>query len=86
MLRNLKSVHILLEILVRIALIVAFIKLETAEPFVRKILPDEIWIYRLGPICIKYHKLFPKHVVNLVTFVLDIQKSHHTFQLPFCGR
>jgi diacylglycerol diphosphate phosphatase / phosphatidate phosphatase len=45
--RNLRSFfHIWIEILVRIALIVAFIKLETMEPFKRQILPDEIWIYR----------------------------------------
>jgi len=46
MLRNFKSIHIWLEIIVRIALIVAFFRLETVEPFQRKILPDEIWIYR----------------------------------------
>lgn len=43
----LKSIHIWLEVLVRVALIAAFIRLETVEPFKRKILPDEIWIYRL---------------------------------------
>jgi hypothetical protein len=46
MFRNLKSIHIWLEIIVRIVLILGFIKLETVEPFQRKILPDEIWIYR----------------------------------------
>lgn len=46
--RNLKSIHIWLEVILRIALIVAFIKLESVEPFKRKILPDEIWIYRLS--------------------------------------
>jgi len=46
MLRNLKSLHFWLEILVRIALVAAFLKLENVEPFQRKILPDEIWIYR----------------------------------------
>lgn len=46
MLRNFKSLHIWLEIIVRIALVLAFVKLETVEPFQRKILPDEIWIYR----------------------------------------
>lgn len=30
----------------RVSLLTAFIKLETVEPFQRKILPDEIWIYR----------------------------------------
>jgi hypothetical protein len=44
--RNLRSLHMWLEILVRVVLILAFLKLETAEPFKRKILPDEIWIYR----------------------------------------
>lgn len=46
MFRGLKSIHIWLEIIIRIGLIVAFVKLETVEPFQRKILPDEIWTYR----------------------------------------
>lgn len=47
MLRNFRLFHIWVEILIRIALVATFFKLETVAPFKRKILPDEIWIYRL---------------------------------------
>lgn len=48
MLRNFKSsIHTWIEIIIRICLFVAFIKLETVEPFQRKILSDEIWEFRL---------------------------------------
>lgn len=46
LLRNFKSFHTVLEVLVRVVLVAAFVKLENVEPFKRKILPDEIWIYR----------------------------------------
>lgn len=64
MLRNLKSIHIWIEILVRIALIVAFVRLETVEPFTRKILPDEIWIYRFD----HRHKFLVNDVIKFIHF------------------
>jgi hypothetical protein len=48
-----KSLHIWTEVFLRIFLFIAFIKLETTEPFQRKILPDEIWIYRW----VTHHKM-----------------------------
>ncbi|KAG5674158.1 hypothetical protein PVAND_004142 [Polypedilum vanderplanki] len=47
MLRNIKSkIYIWIEIIIRLALFVAFLKLETLEPFQRKILADDLWNYR----------------------------------------
>ncbi|CRL05669.1 CLUMA_CG018702, isoform A [Clunio marinus] len=65
-----KTLHTWLEILVRIGLIFSFIKLESVEPFKRKILPDEIWIYRypIKPSYVPVTILWPL-VTVLPTFV-----------------
>lgn len=41
-----KTIHLYLEVIIRIILVVTFFKLETVEPFQRKILANDLWNYR----------------------------------------
>jgi len=84
MLRNLKSLHFWLEILVRIALVVAFVKLENVEPFQRKILPDEIWIYRypVKPSYVPVSVLWPLvTIVPTLIFIVNYIFTRHSKDL-----